>query len=134
MTVAELLASISAMGVLVSIGALSLAPLTAAFGLDNGSRTVAMALSQARVFAITRAHVVQVSFTSHGFTMRDTEVDADGQILMAGEMPNEVAIEASGTASFSALGTVAAPLTVTLDRAGDTRVVRVALTGEVSIE
>lgn len=122
----------STLGILTAIGALSLGALSAAFGLDSGSRTLAMALSQARVFAITRGHVV--TFTPHGFTTHDAEVDADGQILMSGEIPEPVQLEASGTASFSALGTVAMPVTITLDRAGDTRVVRVALTGEVSIE
>jgi hypothetical protein len=43
-------------------------------------------------------------------------------------------METNGVASFSPLGTVAMPVVVTLDRNGETRQVRVGLTGEAEIE
>ena len=49
-------------------------------------------------------------------------------------MPDPVTIESTGVASFSPLGTVSTPVVVTLDRNGETRLVRVGFTGEVEIE
>ena len=118
-------------GVLLAIGALSLGSLSAAFSLDAGSRTVAMAFSQARVLAISRARTVTVTLGGANFVVRDTHLD---QELLRGSVPDPVIMETSGVASFSPLGTVATPVVVTLDRDGETRVVRVGFTGEVEIE
>ena len=130
-SLAELLVTFSMAGILVAIGALSLGSLSAAFSLDAGSRTVAMAFSQARVFAISRARTVTVTFGGTNFVVRDTQLDKE---LLHGSVPDPVTMETSGVATFSPLGTVATPVVVTLDRNGETRLVRVGFTGEVEIE
>jgi len=128
---AEMVVTLSMAGVLAGIGALSLGSLAAAFSLDGGARTVAMGLSQARIFAITRGRTVTVTFGSSSFVTRDVAVDKQ---LMSGAVPVPVTMEASGVVSFSPLGTVATPVVVTLDRNGETRLVSVGLTGEAEIE
>ena len=128
---AELVVTLSMAGVLAAIGALSLGSLSAAFSLDSGSRTVAMAFSQARVFAISRARTVTVTFGSSSFVVRDTQLDKE---LLRGSVPAPVTMESNGVASFSPFGTVAAPVVVTLARSGETREVRVGFTGEVEIQ
>lgn len=128
---AEMVVTLSMAGVLAGIGALSLGPLSAAFSLDTGSRTVAMGFSQARVFAISRGRTVNVTFGSGGFVVRDTQLNQD---LMHAEVPAPVTMEATGVASFSPLGSVSTPVVVTLDRNGKTRLVRVGFTGEVEIQ
>ena len=128
---AEVVVTLSMAGVLATIGALSLGSLSAAFSLDTGSRTVAMGLSQARVFAISRGRTITVTFGSSGFVVNDTQLN---QALMHGEVPPPLTMTANGVAAFSPLGTVSMPVVVTLDRAGETRLVRVGFTGEVEIE
>jgi len=127
---AELVVTLSMAGVLLTIGALSLGSLSAAFSLDSGSRSVAMAFSQARVFAISRARSITVTFGSSSFVLRDTQLNKQ---LMRGDVPVPVTMQASGVATFLPLGTVATPVVVTLDRNGETRQVRVGLTGEVEM-
>ena len=128
---AELVVTLSMAGVLCAIGALSLGTLSAAFSLDTGSRTVAMGLSQARVFAISRGRTVTVTFGSSNFVVTDTQLN---QALMHGSVPEPVTMEATSAAAFSPFGTVGTPVVVTLDRNGETRMVRVGFTGEVEIE
>jgi len=126
-----LVVTLSMAGVLIAIGALSLGSLSAAFSLDTGSRIVAMGFSQARVFAISRGRTTTVTFGSSSFVVRDTQLNKD---LLRGQVPEPVTMEATGVAAFSPLGTVSSPVEVTLDRNGETRLVRVALTGEVELE
>ena len=128
---AELMVMLSMAVILVSIGALSLGSLSAAFSLDSGCRTVAMAFSQERVFAISRARTVTVTFGSSSFVVRDTVLDKE---LLHGSVPAPVTMQSDGVASFSPFGTAAAPVVVTLDRNGETRLVTVGLTGEAEIE
>jgi prepilin-type N-terminal cleavage/methylation domain-containing protein len=128
---AELLVTVSMAGILLAVGALSLGSLSTAFSLDGGSRAIAMAFSQARVFAISRARTVTVTFGSSEFTVRDTQLNKE---LLHGSVPKPVTLVSSGVATFSPLGTVASPVVVTLDRNGETRLVRVGFTGEVEIE
>ena len=89
-SLAELVVTFSMAGILVAIGALSLGSLSAAFSLDAGSRTVAMAFSQARVFAIARARTVTVTFGGTNFVVRDTQLDRE---LLHGAVPDPVTIE-----------------------------------------
>lgn len=133
-TLIELLTCLSTLTVLFAMGAPSLGTLSAAFSLDSSSRTVAMALAQARVAAITRGRAIDISFSAHGYEMVDPALGEDGQIVSKGELPRHVTVTASGEASFSALGTVDAPLAVTLGAGGKTRIVRLGLSGEVVIE
>jgi Tfp pilus assembly protein FimT len=128
---AELLVTLSMTSVLLAIGALSLGSLSTAFSLDAGSRTVAMAFSQARVLAISRARTVTVTFGSTDFTVHDTQLNTE---LHHGSVPEPVTLASTGVATFSPLGTVASPVVVTLDRNGETRLVRLGFTGEVEIE
>jgi hypothetical protein len=123
--------TISMAGILLAVGALSLGSLSSAFSLDGGSRAVAMACSQARVFAISRGRTVTVTFGSNHFTVRDTQLN---QELLHGSVPEPVTLSSNGVATFSPLGTVVSPVVVTLDRNGETRLVRVGFTGEVEIE
>jgi len=128
---AEAMVTLSLAGVLAGIGVVSLGSLTASFSLDNGSRTIAMALGQARVYAITRGRDVTVTFNSSHFV---AHVAGMSQPVLSGEVPSPVTMESTGAATFSPLGTVDAPVVVTLDRSGETRLVRVAFSGEVDIE
>jgi prepilin-type N-terminal cleavage/methylation domain-containing protein len=132
-TLLELITCLATMGILVAIAAPSLGPISAAFKVDNGSRTIAMALAQARVAAITRGHQIDVSFTSQGFTMTDPVVGG-GYVVIKGDLPAPTTLTASGTTSFTPLGTVTAPLAVTVHSVGRQRVVRLGLAGEVEIE
>lgn len=118
---------------LLAIGAPSLGTMATRFTLDGGTRAVAMALSQARVSAITRGHPVSASFTTHGYTMTDTVLNAN-QIVVKGNVPAQVLISSTGTTTFTPLGTISTPLVVTLRRGDVTRFVRVGLTGEVQVQ
>jgi hypothetical protein len=128
---AEVVVALGMATVVVAVGSLSLGSLGAFFSLDNGSRSLAMALSQARVFAITRGRDVTVTFGSTSFVAQTT---GSTEPLISGELPSHVTLEATGAAAFSPLGTVATPVQITLDRSGETRHVHVRLTGEVEIQ
>ena len=128
---AEAMVTLSLAGVIAGMGVVSLGSLTASFSLDNGSRTVAMGLNQARVFAITRGRDVTVSFNSSHFVAHPA---GSSETLVSGEVPSPVTMAATGAATFSPFGTVDNPIVVTLDRDGETRLVRVAFSGEVEIE
>jgi Tfp pilus assembly protein FimT len=130
-TLAEALAGVSAFATLAAIGSLSLGAISGTFSLDSGTQAVAMALNQARVYAITRGHQVNVTFTSHGYTTTDAQTS---QVLLAGTVAPTVTVTADGVAAFTPLGTVAAPRLVTLHREGGNRNVRVGLTGDVTIQ
>jgi Tfp pilus assembly protein FimT len=127
----EAIVTLSLAGVVAGIGIVSLSSLTASFALDIGSRTVAMALNQARVFAITRGRNVTMTFSTSQFV---AHAAGSSEPLVAGDVPEPVTITTTGAATFSPLGTVANPVVVTLDRSGETRLVRVAFSGEVEIE
>ena len=128
---AEAMVTLSLAGVVAGIGVVSLGSLTASYALDNGSRTVAMALGQARVFAIARGRDVTVTFNSSHFV---AHAAGSSETLLSGEVPSPVTMATTGAATFSPLGTVGNPVVVTLDRSGETRQVRVAFSGEVEIE
>jgi Tfp pilus assembly protein FimT len=130
-TLAEALAGVSAFATLAAVGSLSLGAFAGTFSLDNGTHAIAMALNQARVYAITRGHAVNVAFTSHGYTTTDTE---GSQVLLAGTVSSTVTIATDGVASFTPLGTVTAPRLVTLSHGTDHRSVSVGLTGDVTIQ
>jgi Tfp pilus assembly protein FimT len=132
--VLELIGSVTTLAVLLAVAAPNVSRVSDAFKLDDVSRTVAMALAQARVAAITRGHPIDVSFTPQSFTMTDPEIGADGYVLINGELTAPTTLTASGTTSFTPLGTVTAPLTVTIRGAGRQRVVRLGLGGEVELE
>lgn len=124
----------SVLAIVVSVGTSSLGALSTRFSLDNGTRTVAMALNQARVYAITRGHVVNVNFTTHGFSSTDTQAAAGSQGLIAGEVASPVTLSASGPVSFTPLGSVGSPFAVTVYRGTDTRTISIGLAGEVDIQ
>jgi hypothetical protein len=90
-----------------------------------------MALTQGRVSAINRGHVVVASFASSTFTVIDTQ--NGNEVLATGSLSPNLTLDATAPATFSPLGTVAAPVVVTLHRGADTRTVRVGLTGMVEI-
>ncbi len=133
-TIADLLSTLSALGVVVSMGAVGFDAVASRFTLDNTTRTIAMTLDRARVTAIARGHVVNVTFGAQKFTATDMAVASGAGILAAGTVPGPLTVDVSGTASFSPLGTVAAPVTVTLHRNAETRVVRVSITGQVDVQ
>lgn len=131
LTVIEILVAIGILAILLATAAVGLGALAPKFNLDNGVRTVAMALHQARAQAITRGHIVDVVFDSYTFTVTDTD---SGEILAEGEAPSGITLAADDIASFTSLGTTAAPVTVTISNGDHSRDVSVGLTGEVMIE
>jgi Tfp pilus assembly protein FimT len=133
-TLAEILGVIAAISVMTAISSLTLGTLSTKFSLDGSARTVAMALNQGRVYAITRAHVVSVAFTSGTFTTTDTQASGGAAKLAGGALPSPLTVSGSSVVSFSPLGTVSTPFVATLTRGGNTRIVRVEVTGEVDIQ
>lgn len=127
----EVLVVVGMFGIMSVAAGVGLGQVAPKFDIDNGARMVAMALNQARALAITRGHVVDVTFGSHSFTVTDTETSKD---VAAGQLPARITMAVAGSASFTPLGTVNNPLNVTLKNGGaHNRVVRVSLTGEVQI-
>ena len=61
-TLAEMLVTISVLGILLATTAVGLGTLAPQFDLDNAARKVAMVLNQGRVQAITRGHTTVVAF------------------------------------------------------------------------
>ena len=133
-TLLELVTGLATFGTLVAVAAPGVGSISGLFKLDGDSRTVALALTQARVAAITRSHRVDVSFGAHGFTVTDTEIGAGGYVVLRGDVLAPTTLSASGTASFTPLGTVTAPVTITLRNVDRERVVRLGLAGEVETE
>ena len=133
-TVIELLAGVSLIGILLAVGSVSLDAASTAFRLDHGVRTVGLALERARLTALARSHVLQVAFTAHQFQVTDRDVGANGTVIMTGTIPSPLSLTASGAATFSTLGTVANPVSVTVQRGQESRIVRVGLSGEVDIQ
>lgn len=133
-SIIEVLWAMGTFGVLATVAGVSLGEVAPKFALDNGARMVAMALNQARTLSIMRGHIVDVSFKSHSFTITDTDEGANGEDVATGQLPAHLTMAVTGAASFTPLGTVSAPLAVTLSNdAAHDQVVRVSLTGEVHI-
>jgi prepilin-type N-terminal cleavage/methylation domain-containing protein len=129
LTLAEMLVAISILGLLTAISAVSLGTLVPQFNLDNATRKVAMVLNQARVQAITRGHTIVVTFGTNDFTI----VDGD-ETIATDTFPPHIIVSADGAATFTPLGTVTAPVTVTVGNGDGYRVVSVGLIGEVEIQ
>ena len=127
----EMLVAMGMFGILATAAGVGLGQMAPKFNLDNGARMMAMALTQARTLAITRGHIVEVTFDSHSFTITDTVAD---EVVAAGQLSTQITMAGDSAASFTPLGTVSTPLDITLSNGGETdRVVRVSLTGEVQI-
>jgi type II secretion system protein H len=130
-TAIEVLVAIGILGILAVFVGIGLGALAPKFDLDNGARRIAMALSQARIQAITRGHAMDISFDANSFAI--TDPDGGDEVLEEGELPSGVTVEATGTTTFTALGTVTAPFTATVSNDEGSRTVSVGLTGEVQI-
>jgi prepilin-type N-terminal cleavage/methylation domain-containing protein len=131
LTALEMVVAMGIVGILAAMTSIGLAALAPKFNLDNSARQVAMALSQARIQAITRGHAIDIAFAADSFAITDP---ADGDELLAeGELPSGITVDASDTVTFTPLGTTAAPLTVTVSNSDGSRAVSVGLTGEVQI-
>lgn len=125
---------LSVCAILAAATAPGMSRISAAMSLESDSQRVAMALTQGRVAAINRGHVVVGSFTSNGYQVVDTQ--NGNEVLAMGTLSPNVTLSATAPATFSTLGTVTGPVVVTLQRNTDshTRLVRVGLTGMVEIE
>ncbi|MEW6300417.1 MAG: GspH/FimT family protein [Thermodesulfobacteriota bacterium] len=132
LTVIEILVAIGILAILLATAAVGLGALAPKFNLDNGVRTVAMALHQARVQAITRGHTIEVVFDSTGFTI--TDATSEDEVIAGGEVSSGIVLSPSDVISFTPLGTAAAPQTVSVSNGDYSRSVSVGLTGEVVIE
>lgn len=128
----EALASMSVFAIVVAAGAPSVRSVSNAMSLESEGTSLSMALTQGRITAINRGHVVSATFTTTGYTIVDTQ--QGNQVVAAGSLPTGITLQASAATSFTPLGTLSAPLTVTLSRPPDTRVIQVALTGMVDIQ
>ena len=127
-TLAEMLVAISTLGILLGAAVVGLGTLAPQFDLDNGTRKVAMALNQARVQAITRGHTIVVTFDTNDFTI------ADGDKRIAKDtFPPHITVSPDSV-TFTPLGTVTAPVTVTVSNSDHSRAVSVGLIGEVQIQ
>ncbi len=130
-TLMDLMASLSLMSILLGCGVLGLRAVAEAFSLDTGSRVLAMALTQARMYAIARGRVVRTTFGTHTYRVADTETD---EVLLAGDVPLFVTIASEGPVAFMPLGTVATPVEIVLRRHGAEQIVRIQLTGGIEVE
>jgi type II secretion system protein H len=133
-SVMEVLVAMGMFSIMATAAGVGLGQMAPKFNIDNGARMVAMALSQARTLAITRGHVVEVTFGSDTFTITDTEEGEEGEEVATGQLPAHITMAAESSVSFTPLGTVSDSLDVTLSNGGEhDHVVRVSLTGEVQI-
>lgn len=130
-TLAEMLVTISVLGILSTAAAVGLGALAPQFDLDNAARKVAMALNQGRVQAITRGHTMVVAFGTNDFTITDAVA---GETVATDTFPPHITVSADGDATFTSLGTVTTPVTVTVSNSNHSRAVSVGLIGEVQIQ
>ena len=137
LTVIELLVAIAIFGVLVGVARVGLGSLAPQFNIDNGARTLTMALNQARVQAITRGHTVDAAVGGGGFSIFD--VNNGNELLAEGELPAHITVS-SGNAVFTPLGTLntnlstSVPLTFAVSNGSHTRNITVGLIGEVQVQ
>ncbi len=111
-TLAEMLVTISVLGILSTAAAVGLGTLAPQFDLDNAARKVAMALNQGRVQAITKGHTMAVTFGTNDFTITDNVND---ETIATDQLPPHITVSAdSDTTFFTPLGTVTVPVTVTV--------------------
>jgi prepilin-type N-terminal cleavage/methylation domain-containing protein len=128
-TLAEMLVTSSVLGILLAAAAVGLGTLAPQFDLDNAARKVAMALNQGRVQAITRGHTMVVAFDTNDFTITDGD-----ETVATDQLPLHITVSADGDATFTPLGTVTAPVTVTVSNSDGSRIVSVGLIGEVQVQ
>ena len=131
MTLIELMVALAMLGILLPMAAVSLGSLAPKFDLDNAARKTVMVLNQARVQAITRGHTVVVTFGTDTFLITDT---TNHETVAEGEFPSYITVSAEDDATFTPLGTVTIPVTVTVSNSEDSRDVSVGLTGEVQVQ
>src|SRR5262249_8547900 len=107
-SVLDAIASMSVFGILMAIGAPSIASIATAMNLESESTRLSMVLTQGRMAAINRGHVVVATFTTTGYTITDSQ--QGNEVLAAGTLPTGVTLETSGPVSFTPVGTLNAPL------------------------
>lgn len=132
MTVIELLAALVVFGMLGSLMVVTLGSLAPKFNLDSGARLTAMGLMQARMQAISRGHTLDVTCAADTLTIIDRD-NAD-EILAYVNLPSGITLSAENDVTFTPLGIVPAPLTITVSNGSGSRNVSVGLTGEVQIQ
>jgi prepilin-type N-terminal cleavage/methylation domain-containing protein len=135
-TLAEMLVTSSVLGILLAAAAVGLGTLAPQFDLDNAAQKVAMALNQGRVQAITTGHTMVVAFNTNdegavAFTITDDVYD---EIIATDIFPPHITVSADRNPTFTPLGTVTAPVTVTVSNSHGSRDISVGLIGEVQIQ
>jgi prepilin-type N-terminal cleavage/methylation domain-containing protein len=143
LTLAETLVAVSMVGILMAGAMTGLGALAPKFNLDNGARTVAMTMNQARAQAITRGHRIYAIFYTGGFLTYDLDAwlanPLDEPPTEWGELPAHISVSTT-IVGFSPLGTLIVnqstniPVEVTLANGDYTREVSVGLIGEVEIQ
>jgi prepilin-type N-terminal cleavage/methylation domain-containing protein len=130
-TLVEVIMAAVIFGILVLIGGSTLGKLAPQFALDNGARTVAMALIRAKVQAITQGRAMDVTFDSNAFSITDSE---SGNLIAEGHLPSQVQLSGDDTFTFTPLGTATDDRILTVSSAGSSRNIHVGLIGEVQIQ
>jgi|GEM_PF-1567775 len=132
-TLVEMMVALGVFGFLTTAAFVGLGRLSPQFDIDNGVRTVAMDLQQARVQAITRGHSINVAFSSYDLTVSDA--NQSGTTLTQGKLPKSLSMSASpSVATFTPLGTLITPLTIAVTNGSQTRYVTVGIIGEVQTQ
>jgi len=131
LTATELLTVVGILGILLSMAAVGLGTLAPQFDLDNAARKVEMVLNQGRVQANTRGHTTVVAFSTDAFTITDNVAH---ETIATDTLPPRITVSADGDATFTPLGTVTTPVTVTVSNSDHSRDVSVGLIGEVQIQ
>lgn len=129
-TMVEMIVAIGIFGIMGAIAAVGLGILAPQFNLDNAARKVAMALNQGRVQAITRGHTIVVTSGTGAFTITD---NVNHETIATDTLPPHITVSADGNATFTPLGTVTTPVTVTVSNSDHSRAVSVGLMGEGQI-
>jgi prepilin-type N-terminal cleavage/methylation domain-containing protein len=122
----ELILACALFGLLALAASSTLGQLATQFALDNGTRTAAMGLHQARIQAITRGRTMLVTFGAAAFTVTD---QVSNQTVATIWLPSHATLSASSNMVFTPLGTVTAPVAVTVRSGKYSRTVSVGLMG-----
>jgi len=129
-TLIEVLVAMAVFGILSSLAAITLGSLAPKFDLDNAARSAAMAMTRAKVQAITRGHATKITLEGGVFTTKD---EATGEYIGDGEFSSALTLSGTDEYVFSPLGTASAgPLT--LSNGEHSRDIVVGLIGTVEIE
>jgi prepilin-type N-terminal cleavage/methylation domain-containing protein len=134
-TVAEMMVTVAAVGILLSAASATLGKLGPQFTLDNAARTAAITLNRAKTMAVTRGDNTFV-WIGYGYCVVWT-VDPDDwewEVLYDQSFSQKIAVSGQQWFVFTPLGSTDDPGTLTLSNGQYSRNVTVGLIGEVDIQ